>query len=261
MSAVRSVFSTDMYNNRYKAGYTSRVTGSSTSDAIAKIESAMGLIYVGWSDTIDGYAIPKEKTVPGPKRTPAWMNKFKHLHPKHYMNYHQTVLHLLPGQRIVIDVRFSKTGTGFALHWPTVGQNHLHDPKKLIRPTRRIDSLSNAEIRRLKGPNGEQVFGIVHLLREVHARGAGAEVELKVVFPTATIKRWLSHAAIKDLNAKNRLQFKALAQYGNAVKRLTPAHQAGGTTFMSFTKYNKAGIYKSQAWPVTNYYRGTPKWR
>jgi hypothetical protein len=251
-----------MYDNRYRAGYTSRVTGTSTSDAIAKIERSMGVQYLGWSDTIDGYPIPKEAPVlVRPKRTPAWMNKFKHLDPNKYMNYHQAVLHLPPGGRIDIDVRHSKQGTGFALHWATVGKNHLHDPKKLIKPTRRIDSLSNSEIKRLRGPNGEQVFGIVHLLREVHDRGASAEVELKVIFPVATIKRWLSHAKIKDLNKKGHLQFKGLAASPNIVKRLAPAHAAGGTTIMSFTKYSGAGIYKSKAWPVTDYVRGTPKWR
>lgn len=60
LSGVNSVFSTDMYENRYRAGYTSRVTGTSVSDAIAKIERSMGVTYVGWSDTIDGYPIPKE---------------------------------------------------------------------------------------------------------------------------------------------------------------------------------------------------------
>jgi hypothetical protein len=272
MSAVDSVFSTDMYQNHYRAGYTSRVTGRNVSDAIAVIEAEMGLIYVGWSDTIDGYPIPKPAPKPaptptkativsGPKRTPAWMNKFKHLDPKHYMNYHQVVLHLAPGERIDIDAQKGKSGHGWALHWPTVGKNHLHDPKGLIKPTRRIDSLTDAEIKRLRGPNGEQVFGIIHLLREVHARGASAEVELKVIFSVKEIKRWLGVAEVKDLNSKNHLQFKGLAASGNIIKRLTPAHQAGGTTIMSFTKYDGAGIYKSQAWPVTNYVRGTPKWR
>jgi hypothetical protein len=272
LSAAKSVFSTDMENNRYKAGVTSRVTGTSVSDAIAKIERSMGVKYVGWSETIDGQRIPKEPTtvktpslstmaVQAPKRTPARWNKFVHLDPKHYMNYHQAVLHLKPGQRIDIDEQKSASGTGFALHWPTVGQNHLHDPKGLIRPTRRIDSLTNAEIRRLKGPHGEQVFGIIHLLREVFRHEASAEVELKCINSVKEIKRWLSNVEIKELNRQGRLQFKGLAASGNVVKRLAPAPEAGGTTIMSFTKYEGAGVYKSLAWPVTDYVRGTPKWR
>lgn len=262
LSAVDSVFSTDMSNNRYKAGVTSRVTGTSVSDAIAKIERAMGVTYVGWSDTIDGYVIPKETPVlVRPKRTTSEMNKFVHLDPKHYMNYHHAVLDLKPGDRIDIDEQKSFTGTGFALHWPTVGGNHLHDPKGLIRPTRRIDSLTNAEIRRLRGPNGEQVFGIVHLLREVHNRGASAEVELKAVVSVKEIKRWLAVAEIKALNKAGRLNFKALAQMAHPVRKLAHAHEAGGKTILSFTKYTGAGIYKSKAWPVTDYVRGTPKWR
>lgn len=262
LSGVDSVFSTDMYNNRYRAGYTSRVTGTSTSDAIAKIERSMGVTYVGWSDTIDGYPIPKETPVlTRPKRTPAWMNKFKHLDPKHYMNYHHAVMQMQPGDRIDIDEQKSASGTGFALHWATVGANHLHDPKGLIKPSRRIDSLSNAEIKRLRGPNGEQVFGIMHLLREVHARGGSAEVELKCVTSVKEIKRWLANADIKAMDKQGHLQFKALASMAHVVTKLAHAHEAGGQTIMSFTKYDGAGIYKSKAWPVTNYVRGTPKWR
>lgn len=262
LSAVRSLFSTDMYNNRYRAGYTSRVTGTSTSDAIAKIERSMGVTYVGWSDTIDGYPIPKEAPVlVRPKRTPSWMNQFIHLDPKHYMNYHHAVLNMKPGDRIDIDEQKSMSGTGFALHWPTVGGNHLHDPKGLIRPTRRIDSLTNAEIRRLRGPHGEQVFGIVHLLREVHNRGGSAEVELKCVTSVKEIKRWLAVAEIKALHKAGKLQFKALASMANVVKKLAHANEAGGQTIMSFTKYSGAGVYKSKAWPVTNFVRGNPKWR
>lgn len=262
LSGVNSVFSTDMYNNRYRAGYTSRVTGTSTSDAIAKIEAAMGVTYVGWSDTIDGQPIPKEAPVlVRPKRTPPWMNDFIHLDPTKYMNYHKAVLGMSEGDRIDIDEQKSITGTGFALHWATVGKNHLHDPKGLIKGWRRIDSLTNAEIRRLKGPNGEQVFGIVHLLREVHARGGSAEVELKCVTSVKEIKRWLANAEVKALNKAGRLQFKALASMAHAVMKLAHAHEAGGTTIMSFSKYRGAGIYKSKAWPVTNYSRGNPKWR
>lgn len=262
LSGVDSVFSTDMYNNQYRAGYTSRVTGTSVSDAIAKIERAMGVQYVGWSDTIDGYPIPKETNVlVRPKRVPARFKLDIHLDPTKYMNYHHAVMNMKPGQRIDIDEQKSMSGTGFALHWATVGKNHLHDPKGLIKPTRRIDSLTNAEIRRLRGPNGEQVFGIVHLLREVHKRGGGAEVELKCVTSVKEIKRWLAIPEIHALKKSGDLQFKALASMANVVKKLAHAHEAGGTTIMSFTKYSGAGIYKSKAWPVTDYVRGTPKWR
>lgn len=262
LSAVKSIFSTDMYNNRYAAGRTSRVTGTSVSDAIAKVEAAMHVTYVGWSDSIDGYPIPKETSVlVRPKRTPAEWNHFVHLDPHEYMNYHHAVTELKPGDRVDIDGQPSVTGTGFALHWATVGKNHLHDPKGLIRPTRRIDSLTNAEIRRLRGPNGQQVFGIVHLLREVHDRGASAEVELKHVFPIKEIKRWLAVSEIRELNKAGKLQFKALASMPNVVKKLAHAREAGGTTIMSFTKYDGAGVYKKNAWPVTNYVRGNPKWR
>jgi len=225
----------------------------------------MGVTYVGWSDTIDGYPIPKEIPVQNvferPKRVPARMKLDIHLDPKRYMNYHHAVLNMKPGDRIDIDEQPSKSGTGFALHWATVGKNHLHDPKGLIKSTRRIDSLTNAEIRRLKGPDGQQVFGIIHLLREVQARGGSAEVELKKVTSVKEIKRWLANADVKKLHKAGNLQFKALASMSNVVLKLAHAHEAGGQTIMSFTKYTGAGIYKSKAWPVTDFVRGTPKWR
>ena len=67
LSLVRGIRSTDMSNNRYKAGITSTVTASSTSAAIAIIENAMGVDYLGWSDTVDGIPIPPEPKPPAPK--------------------------------------------------------------------------------------------------------------------------------------------------------------------------------------------------
>lgn len=268
LSGYKSVFSTDMYNNRYRAGYTSRVTGTSVSDAIAKIERSMGVTYVGWSETIDGYRIPKEPVVatsststPRPEKVPTRWRRFKHLDPNRYMNYHQALLHLSAGQALDVDGRSSKQGTGWALHWATVGKNHLHDPKKLIKSTRRIDSLTDAEIGRLRGPNNEEPFKIVHLLREAHDRKVRIELELKIRFPTATVKKWLSYPKIKALHKAGRLQFKTLAATSGAPGRLKPAHDAGGVTILSFTKYDGPGVYKRNAWPVTDYVRGTAKWR
>lgn len=197
-----------------------------------------------------------------PKRVPPQWRHFKHLDPKHYMNYYQALMHLGPGDSIDIDGQRSKRGTGWALHWATVGANHLHDPKGLIKPSRRIDSLSDAEIGRLKGPNGERTHRIVHLLKIAHRRGVRVELELKVVFLTKTLKRWLTRIPeIKALNEAGKLQFKALAESGGAIVRLEPAHRAGGTTIMSFTKYTGEGVVKERAWPVVDYVRGTPKWR
>jgi hypothetical protein len=59
--------STDMLNNRYAAGHTSTVTASTTSEALAIIEHAMGVIYTGVSKTIDGQLIPNfEQVTPKP---------------------------------------------------------------------------------------------------------------------------------------------------------------------------------------------------
>lgn len=54
--------STDMQNGAYKSGHVGFAT-------IAQIEKAMGVKYLGWSDTIDGLPIPKDKVpVPVPPK-------------------------------------------------------------------------------------------------------------------------------------------------------------------------------------------------
>jgi hypothetical protein len=50
--------STDMLDNRYAPGRTSTVVANTTSDAIAIIERAMGVQFVGWSKSMDGNLIP-----------------------------------------------------------------------------------------------------------------------------------------------------------------------------------------------------------
>jgi endonuclease/exonuclease/phosphatase family metal-dependent hydrolase len=64
ISEVKGLRSTDMYAGKYKKGYTSSVMASSTSAAIGIVERAMGVKYLGWSDTIDGKPIPPEVTPP-----------------------------------------------------------------------------------------------------------------------------------------------------------------------------------------------------
>lgn len=56
--------STDMRDGRYSAGHTGNAT-------IAEIEKSMGVHYLGWSETIDGYPIPTGDNPPvkKPKRT------------------------------------------------------------------------------------------------------------------------------------------------------------------------------------------------
>lgn len=73
LSLAKGVRSTDMNGDRYASGITSTVVGISVSAAIAKIERAMGVTYLGWSETIDGYQIPPEASTapkPVPEPTP-----------------------------------------------------------------------------------------------------------------------------------------------------------------------------------------------
>lgn len=55
--------STDMFNGHYEAG----TTGNAS---IAQIENSMGVHYLGWSETINGWTIPTDdKPLPKPKHT------------------------------------------------------------------------------------------------------------------------------------------------------------------------------------------------
>lgn len=56
------VRSTDMLNDRYSAGHVSTVS------SIAQIEKSMGVRYTGWSETIDGEAIPPEPSAKPPAK-------------------------------------------------------------------------------------------------------------------------------------------------------------------------------------------------
>lgn len=63
LSLPNGVRSTDMWNNRYKSGITSTVTGG-VANAIATIERSMGVKYLGWSETITGLMIPNDPEPP-----------------------------------------------------------------------------------------------------------------------------------------------------------------------------------------------------
>lgn len=295
MSGVKAVFSTDMFNNRYAPTHTSRVVGKTTSEAIAVIERQMNLVYVGWSSTMDGKPIPsgvkpkpKPKPVPkppviakppvvvlptydpvkavikAPVHAPAVWNGFTHLDPKRYMNYAAAITHAgkLKGRRKAVDVdgHHSSQGTPYGLHWPTVGKNHLHDPHGKIKATARIDTLTDAQIDGLVGPNGEHPHKMVDLLTLAQRLGVRIEFETKVVFAISVLQALMAVPAVQKLHKAGLLQFKTLAAMAGAVDRLSAVHHSGGVTMLSFTDYKGRGISKRAAFPVVDYTRGAPKW-
>lgn len=251
--------STDMYNNRYKAG----VVGTTT---ILDIERSMGVHYLGWSETITGTLIPlPHKPAPvkqiGPKRAPAAWGNFLHLSPGAYMDYWDAIPEAKKlGKGIDIDAQKSKSGTGWGLHWGNVGRNFLKDPKGLIKSTRRIDSLTDAEILRLRGPKGQKVHRISSLLKRAAKFGVRVELEVKVVFAETWVKAIFALAAVKALREKHLLQIKTLAALPGSIQRLTPWQKRGAVTLLSFTGYKGKGISKKTAWPIVDYTRGTTKW-
>jgi hypothetical protein len=196
-----------------------------------------------------------------PKPAPAKWGKFDHLDPAHYMDYYYAIEHAPKGGAVDVDGRNSKQGTMWALHWPTIAQNHLHDPLKLLAGTRRIDSLSDAEINRLQSAEGKKPHKMQQLLVLAWNRRVRIELELKTYFPLLYIKKLMAVAEVSALHKAQLLQFKTLAKISGCISRLTPVQHAGGVTILSFTGYTGTGISKLNAWPVTDYYRGTPKWR
>lgn len=257
--------STDMSNGRYAAG----VTGNAT---IAQIEKSMGLHYVGWSETITGQLIPlgpsskpsKPSTgsTADPKRVPASWSGFVHLDPKKFMNYLAAIEEAAKtGKGVDIDVHFSKDGTAWAAHWATVAANHAHDPLKKIAGSRRLSSLTDKELDRLRGPNGQKAFRRVNvLLREAAKLGVRVELEVKVKGTLAQVRRVMRNTWAKKLHVRHLLQVKTLAAMNGSLQRLAPWQAEGAVTILSFTKYKGKGISKKAAGPVVDYYRGTPKW-
>lgn len=98
------------------------------------------------------------------------------------------------------------------------------------------------------------------LMAEADRLNVRVELEIKAF---ASKAQWLAFAAdkhVKSLLKKGLLVVKTLAAIPGSVSRLTPAHQAGFPTMLSFTKYRGAGISAKRAWPVVTYTRGTPRW-
>lgn len=198
-----------------------------------------------------------------PLRSLARWTGFVHLLARFYMNYWAAVLRAsrrTKHRSVDVDTQKSKNGTPWALHWGTVGANHLHDPLGKIGPHERIRDLTDEQIARLVGPRGQHTHTLLQILHLAYGHNVRVEVELKVVIPEATLRALLADPKVAHMNAHGKLQFKTLAKMAGRIKKLRAAHNAGGTTILSFTDYNGRGISKSRAWPVTDYVRGRPKW-
>lgn len=188
---------------------------------------------------------------------------FVHLLARFYMNYWAAVnraARRTKHRAADVDCQKSAQKTLWALHWGTVGKNHLHDPLGKIGPHRRIRDLTDEEIGRLVGPRGQNTHTILQILHHAFRHNVRIEVELKVFVPKAVLDELLSDPKVAQMNKDGKLQFKTLAKMARPIRKLRAAHEAGGTTILSFTDYKGRGISKTKAWPVTDYYRGRPKW-
>ena len=194
---------------------------------------------------------------------------FVHLLARRYQNYEAAIMRAARRKRsraVDIDVQESVEGTLWGLHWPTVGRNKLHDPQGRIGKNRRIDSLNDKEIGRLRGPQGQRPHSLAYYLERAAAHHVRVEAEVKSVPQERKVRNLLARPNIAAMHRRGHLQWKTLAALGSkhdnnaAVHRLRPVHEAGGTTILSFTGFRRRGVSKRLAWPVTDYTRGRPKW-
>lgn len=184
---------------------------------------------------------------------------FVHLKARFYQDYGQAVrLAAKRGRGVDVDVQQSKERGLWALHWKTVGKNRLHDPRGKIPASARIADLTNAQISRLRGPNGQRPRRLGYILRLADRLGVRVELELKSRVGVKRLSRLVKR--FNSMNARGDLQFKTLAELPGSLNRLGPAYRAGGTTILSFTGYKGSGINKARASRVTDYVRGNAKW-
>lgn len=188
---------------------------------------------------------------------------FVHLLARFYMDYRGAVMKASERKTrraVDVDTRVSADGTMWALHWPTVAKNRLHDPTKKIASTARINELTDDEIFTLRSKEGKIPERLISILHLASLLGIRVEVEVKDVVDQAVVEALINRPAPERMRARGQLQFKTLAAVGDPVSRLRPVHDAGGLTILSFTRYRGKGIRKDEAWPVTDFVRGRPKW-
>lgn len=159
-----------------------------------------------------------------------------------------------------VDVQLSKDGTMWALHWGSVGKNKLHDPSGKIKSADRISHLTDEQIATLRGPNGQHPHTIQRMMNLAAAVKVRLELELKVFVPIYTIMDRLKTTSGEFLQKHDLIQFKVRAALNDSVGIITQAHNAGGTTIMSWESYEGPGIPKHPAWVVVDYSRGRAHW-
>jgi len=192
----------------------------------------------------------------------ARFGRFIHLRARRYMDYEKAVEKAAKrkrghGRRVDVD-----TQDGWALHWATVGKNKLHDPAKKIKASDHIADLSVAQVKRLRGPRGQHVHRLSHILWLCNHLRVDAEVELKSTPPKGYLERLMARPYVKAMDKRGDLLVKTLAWMGDPIDRLQPAHDAGFTTVLSFTGFGRhAPINAHRAWPYVDYMRGRGKWK
>lgn len=211
---------------------------------------------------------PRRAVTKAPRRR--FFGGFGHLLARRFQNYLALCVaaaHRKKKRAVDIDFQKSKEGTPLAAHWPTVGQNKLHDPHGKIAKSRHLDTLTDAEFLRLEGPSGQKTHLLLGLLHYCEREKVRVEAEAKTQLSAAAAHELMDDPIVQRMDKAGLLQFKTLAFVGYkqnvnaAAARLRPLHDAGATTIMSFTDFGRRrGISKKAAWPVTDYTRGRVKW-
>ena len=186
--------------------------------------------------------------------------RFLHLSPRGFMDYAAAIRRAGRGGAVDVDVQPSREGDPWALHWPKVGRNGLHDPAGRIKASRRVDTLTNAELSRLRGPRGQRIHSLAFLLDLADRRGVRVETELKAYVTEAHLRKLVARPSGRRLLAAGHWQAKRLASMGHVGVVLGPAHRAGIPTILSFTGYRGRGV-PSAFKKYVDYTRGRPRWK
>ncbi len=188
---------------------------------------------------------------------------FIHLLARFYQNYRAAIVRASKRKRnrgVDVDIQLSADGTMWALHWATIGKNKLHDPEGEFGPRTKIDKLTDEQIRRLRGPRDQHPHTAQHMVNLAARLKVRLELELKVFVPVYTLREVVFSESGKLLRHHGLLQFKVRAALKDSVGMLTQAHNAGGTTIISWEDYHGPGIPKVPAWSVIDYSRGRSHW-
>lgn len=253
--------STDMAVNAYSAGRIGTTT-------IAAIEKHMGVTYVGWSESMDGYLIPlvlevkpvrpATPTAPlvSPRAVPGKWAKFAHLSPYAKNN---SVMGLLAAKKLrytAIDLDFQVTKDGVLIN------THWGDTREFKGPRRKFADMTWREVSKLRAKKGGYRIRTAAAMLALAKKHGFTRVEFEAKgshgFEGPAGVRRFKRVKARAESLGIDVEVKTLSNIGRSVKRLAAAHEAGLTTIV--LPRGARRLKKADYWPVTDFARGPVKW-